>query len=84
MKRREFIKLAGTTSFALTTSSGLINYSSVNLLKRKRPNVLVLLTDQQHFDTLSYAGNKFINTPNMDYLMQRGLSLLPLPLFRCW
>ena len=31
-----------------------------------RPNVLVLHTDQQRFDTIATAGNPAMHTPNLD------------------
>ncbi len=36
------------------------------------PNILLILTDQQHLDTISAAGNPHINTPALDRLKQRG------------
>ena len=38
----------------------------------KRPNVLILYTDQQRWDTLRCAGNPHIHTPNLDRLAQAG------------
>lgn len=38
----------------------------------KRPNVLVLLTDDQRFNTLHALNNPEIQTPNMDRLLRRG------------
>jgi len=40
----------------------------------KRPNVLFVMTDQQRFDTIAALGNEHIYTPNLDRLVQRGLS----------
>lgn len=37
-----------------------------------KPNLLFLMTDQQRFDALSYAGNKILDTPNMDRLAREG------------
>ncbi len=39
-----------------------------------RPNVLLLLADDQCFSTLRAAGNDEIQTPNLDRLMARGTS----------
>ena len=33
---------------------------------KTRPNILVIITDQQRFDTLSCYGNNWIKTPNID------------------
>lgn len=37
-----------------------------------RPNVLLILTDQQRWDALGAAGNPHIHTPNLDALAARG------------
>jgi len=39
------------------------------------PNILFLMTDQQRFDTIAALGNSIIDTPNLDRLVRRGLSL---------
>ncbi|MEE4195243.1 MAG: sulfatase-like hydrolase/transferase [Anaerolineae bacterium] len=38
----------------------------------KRPNVLLLYTDQQRWDTIHAGGNPHIKTPNLDRLAQEG------------
>ena len=38
----------------------------------KRPNLLFIMTDQQRFDALSYAGNTVLETPNMDRIAREG------------
>ncbi|MBM4068423.1 MAG: sulfatase [Planctomycetes bacterium] len=38
-----------------------------------RPNILVLLTDDQRFDMLGCAGNRIIQTPSMDSLAKNGI-----------
>lgn len=38
-----------------------------------RPNILVLITDQQHAGMLSCAGNRFVKTPAMDRLAAMGV-----------
>ena len=38
----------------------------------KPPNLLVLISDQLRFDALSCAGNKVIETPNLDRLAREG------------
>jgi len=40
----------------------------------KRPNILFLFTDDQRFDTINALGNKDIVTPNMDSLVNNGVS----------
>jgi arylsulfatase A-like enzyme len=38
-----------------------------------RPNIVFILTDDQRFDSLGYAGNNIIQTPEMDKLAQEGV-----------
>lgn len=40
---------------------------------RKRPNVLLVLTDQQSWNAMSCAGNPWISTPAMDRLAEEGV-----------
>lgn len=37
-----------------------------------KPNIIFILTDDQRFDALGYAGNKHISTPEMDKLAEQG------------
>ncbi|SDM45424.1 sulfatase-like hydrolase/transferase [Kriegella aquimaris] len=37
-----------------------------------RPNIIFILTDDQRFDALGYAGNSLIHTPEMDNLAKSG------------
>ena len=69
MNRRAFLKAAGAavTYFSLPVC---ISKSIAN--SEKPPNLLFIMTDQQRFDALSYAGNKILNTPNMDRLAREG------------
>lgn len=39
---------------------------------KQRPNILLLFTDQQRFDTLHALGNPVIRTPNLDRLCKEG------------
>ncbi|MEF3304571.1 arylsulfatase [Paenibacillus sp. GYB003] len=38
----------------------------------KKPNVLLIMTDQQRWDTIGCCGNKAIETPNLDWLASMG------------
>jgi len=42
-------------------------------MKNNRPNILIIYTDQQRWDTIRYAGNPNIITPNLDDLASRGV-----------
>jgi len=39
-----------------------------------RPNILLITTDQQRFDTIHALGNPHIHTPHLDWLADNGLS----------
>jgi arylsulfatase A-like enzyme len=40
----------------------------------QRPNILVILTDDQRADTIGAWGNRHISTPNIDRLVRNGFS----------
>ena len=42
------------------------------LSNNKKPNIIFILTDDQRWDALGYAGNPIIQTPEMDKLAQEG------------
>jgi len=52
-----------------------------------RPNILVLMTDQQRADAMGCAGNTTIRTPNLDALASSGIrfaqAVTPHPRLRC-
>jgi arylsulfatase A-like enzyme len=49
------------------------NNENVNSEKGKKPNIIFILTDDQRWDALGFAGNNIIHTPNMDKLAGEGL-----------
>jgi arylsulfatase A-like enzyme len=61
----------------LTLSLIVLTLSSTGCSSRKtaveRPlNLLFIMTDQQRFDALSFAGNDILETPNLDRLAREG------------
>ena len=38
-----------------------------------RPNIILIITDQQRQDMMGCAGNKYVNTPNIDQIAKNGL-----------
>lgn len=38
-----------------------------------KPNIIFILTDDQRWDALGYAGNKLVHTPEMDKLARQGV-----------
>jgi arylsulfatase A-like enzyme len=77
--RREFIK-AGTAGLCALALSGPLAAAEA----RKRPNVLIITTDQQRVDVMSAMGNKWAKTPHMDAIAAGGVyftsSYCPYPL----
>ena len=60
----------GSSVFAMLTSAG-----SFSQKLPEKPNILIIITDQQSSESFSYnIGSRFINTPNMDYLAKNGIS----------
>jgi arylsulfatase len=41
--------------------------------EHKKPNILLIMTDQQRFDSLGCYGNNFVPTPNLDLLAKNGI-----------
>lgn len=72
LNRREFVKAAALsiTGVALSGCTGQCQGLGT---RRGRPNLLFIMTDQQRFDALSYAGNDILHTPNMDRLACEGV-----------
>ena len=47
----------------------LVSLSSIG---QEKKNLLFIITDQQRYDALTYAGNTVIKTPNLDRLAKKG------------
>ncbi|MBP8257067.1 MAG: sulfatase [Opitutaceae bacterium] len=45
----------------------------VNIAEARSPNILFILTDDQRWDAMSIAGNKYLKTPNMDRIGREGV-----------
>ncbi len=66
MKRNQYSKAILFLLFVICVTN---NY----LAAQQRPNIIFILTDDQRWDALGYAGNKMIKTPNLDALAARGV-----------
>ena len=65
--------LTSLPALALAAYPGRI--TAQDSLNRTRPNILVVITDQQSADAMSNRiGNKYISTPGMDYLASHGIT----------
>ena len=45
-------------------------------MKKNKPNILFILTDQQRRDSMKAYGNNWINTPNLDSLSEKSELIL--------
>ncbi len=43
-------------------------------MNTETPNILLIVSDQQHANTISALGQQFVNTPNLDRLASEGMS----------
>ena len=62
-------------SYLLVLLSALFSFNNINAQQDNngvKPNIIFILTDDQRFDAIGYAGNKFVETPEMDDLAKTG------------
>ena len=65
--RRDFLKAAGISGVALSRPGWLQAAGP-----KRRPNIIFIITDQQHAGMMSCAGNPYLKTPAMDRLAASG------------
>jgi len=70
MRRREFI--TATAGAAIGLMLGRVRSATSSARPQRKPNVLFIMTDQQHAGMMSCTGNKWLNTPAMDRLAASG------------
>jgi len=68
MKRREFLKIAGTglASFAAGAFAAERAKASGRSLEGSRPNIVLVMTDDQGYGDLACHGHPYVRTPNID------------------
>jgi arylsulfatase A-like enzyme len=76
MDRRKFIRTAGAAAGASLIGqkmlADVLPFGSSS--QDKRPNILLIMTDQQSADAMSFwLGKKYINTPVMDEVASKGV-----------
>jgi arylsulfatase A-like enzyme len=72
VNRRAFLSLAGAA--AVGTAAVPRAWTQGSKQSGDRPNILIIMTDQQFADAMSCAiGNEYINTPAMDSLAANGM-----------
>lgn len=72
MNRRRFLRTgAAAGAFAASLPTFPIGFS-----RKRRPNLLLIISDQMNLDALSAAGCRWARTPNLDRLSSRGVMFL--------
>jgi len=69
--RRNFLKSGAIGLAGITVMPNVVLGSKMS--KKKRPNIIYILTDQQSECMMSCSGNKYIKTPAMDYIANNGI-----------
>ena len=75
INRRDFIKL-GSGAVALLAHAPITgNALAKRRSRRPKPkNIVLIITDQQHIDTIAAGGCRHVRTPALDRLMKSGVS----------
>jgi len=75
--RREFLKLAGASSLMAAGIGGCARWGAEACSKSvvSRPNVVLIMTDDQGYGHLSCHGNPVLKTPNIDNLHAQSVRL---------
>jgi len=69
MQRREFLKAGAlATAGFLTGAGGITTLAELAEPERKRPNILLIMTDDQGYGDLSCHGHPVLRTPHLDRL----------------
>jgi choline-sulfatase len=71
MKRRQFITATAAAAAGLVLEPKTLVLASQR--RQKRPNILFIITDQQHAGMMSCTSNKWLKTPAMDKLAASGI-----------
>ena len=67
------MKINKTMKTHLITATIALTAAATSRAEEKKPNVLLIITDQQSWDMIhAVSGNQWIKTPNMDRLVKRG------------
>jgi arylsulfatase A-like enzyme len=73
LTRRRLLKAALVGASLLITDRIAQRAGAIPTTAARRPNILLLVTDDQRADSLSCAGNPVLKTPNIDVLANNGV-----------
>ena len=62
-----------TETILYSCGISLFSFFGIQKVEAKRPNILFIMTDQQRYDMLSCAGNRYVHTPSLDQLAENGV-----------
>ena len=71
--RKLLVLTAGMLFICYLISCKTKENDTVTMLDGKKPNIIFILTDDQRWNALGFAGNDIIQTPNMDKLAEEGI-----------
>ncbi|MGC9328068.1 MAG: sulfatase family protein, partial [Candidatus Hinthialibacter sp.] len=70
LSRRSFLKQSAFAGLSLSAASKSAFCSATDA---KRPNIIMILTDDQRWDSMGCMGNPIIHTPNLDRMASEGV-----------
>jgi len=73
--RRDFLKATGVAMMASLLPGPALPAQATPAPAPQRPNVILILTDDQGYGDLSCHGNPVLKTPNMDRLHDQSIRL---------
>jgi len=72
MNRRQFMQLIGVGTLAVPGAAMTGNSAAVG---QRKPNVIVIMTDDQGYGDMSCHGNPFVKTPQLNRLWRESIRL---------
>jgi arylsulfatase A-like enzyme len=75
INRRSFLRNSVVAATSLAFTQGCVQANQTNNRRSRRtnrPNVVVIMTDDQRWDCMSCEGHPFLKTPNMDRIAKEG------------
>jgi len=70
ISRRDFLKYSSAGILGSAFSFGT---NSCSLIRKRKPNFVFFMTDDQRWDGMSCAGNEILKSPNMDRIAEGGV-----------